>query len=177
MAADGTDRPHVARLLEVLFQTGARGGEVRQNRFGAVRGGAVRRGLRIFQTENQSFGFQDFVCLGRPHLADPAWTKKVREWREQDIKRCISCLWCFESFLANATKDEPLECAVNPHLGRECETSKPLINGAKRMVAIIGAGPAGLSAAEILALRGFQPIVLEKNAFAGGQLQLANKPP
>jgi len=45
------------------------------------------------------------------------------------------------------------------------------------MVAIIGAGPAGLSAAEILALRGFQPIVLEKNAFAGGQLQLANKPP
>ncbi|HBJ75512.1 MAG TPA: hypothetical protein DDZ34_01380 [Syntrophaceae bacterium] len=47
-------------------------------------------------------------------------------------------MWCFESFLANATKDEPLECAVNPHLGRECETSKPLINGAKRMVAIIG---------------------------------------
>jgi len=122
-------------------------------------------------------GFQDFVCLGRPHLADPAWTRKVREGREQDIKRCISCLWCFESFLANAVKGEPLECAVNPRLGRERETAETLKNGAGRVVVIIGAGPAGLSAAEILGLRGFQPIVLEKNAFVGGQLQLANKPP
>jgi NADPH-dependent 2,4-dienoyl-CoA reductase/sulfur reductase-like enzyme len=42
---------------------------------------------------------------------------------------------------------------------------------------VIGAGPAGLAAAEVLGLRGFKPIVLEKNAEVGGQLQLANKPP
>lgn len=122
-------------------------------------------------------GYQDFVCLGRPHLADPAWTGKVREGRQQDIKRCISCLWCFESFLTNAAKGEPLECAINPRLGRERETAQPLINGGGRVVAIIGAGPAGLSAAEISGLRGFKPIVIEKNSFVGGQLQLANKPP
>ncbi|MCK7477479.1 MAG: NAD(P)-binding protein [Candidatus Moduliflexus flocculans] len=57
------------------------------------------------------------------------------------------------------------------------ETANPLKNGSGRVVAIIGAGPAGLSAAEILGLRGFKPIVFEKNAFVGGQLQLANKPP
>ncbi len=122
-------------------------------------------------------GYQDLVCLGRPHLADPAWSKKASEGCEQDIKRCISCLWCFESFLANAAKGEPLECAVNPRLGRERETAEPLKDGSGRVVAIIGAGPAGLSAAEILGLRGFKPIVFEKNAFVGGQLQLANKPP
>lgn len=122
-------------------------------------------------------GCQDFVCLGRPHLADPAWSRKAAEGREQDIRRCISCLWCFESFLTNAAKGETLECAVNPRLGRERETAEPLRNGAGRVVVIIGAGPAGLSAAEILGLRGFKPIVLEKSAFVGGQLQLANKPP
>ena len=122
-------------------------------------------------------GYQDFVCLGRPHLADPAWSRKVSEGCEQDIKRCISCLWCFESFLTNAAKGEPLECAVNPRVGRERETAQPLKNGSGRVVAIIGAGPAGLSAAEISGLRGFQPILFEKSAFVGGQLQLANKPP
>ncbi|MDT8272429.1 MAG: FAD-dependent oxidoreductase [Desulfomonilia bacterium] len=44
-------------------------------------------------------------------------------------------------------------------------------------MAIIGAGPAGLAAAEVLGLRGFRPVILEKNAEVGGQLQLANKPP
>ena len=122
-------------------------------------------------------GCQDFVCLGRPHLADPAWANKVGAGCASDIKRCICCLWCFESFLNNATHGEPLECAVNPRLGRERETAEPIKNGAGRVVAIIGAGPAGLSAAEILGLRGFKPIVFEKNAEVGGQLQLANKPP
>ncbi|HPC86227.1 MAG TPA: NAD(P)/FAD-dependent oxidoreductase [Smithellaceae bacterium] len=122
-------------------------------------------------------GCQDFVCLGRPLLADPAWTRKAAEGRAQDIRRCISCLWCFESFLTNAAKGETLECAVNPRLGRERETAEPQKNGAGRVVVVIGAGPAGLSAAGILGLRGFRPVVLEKNAAVGGQLQLANKPP
>ena len=130
------------------------------------------------QAESQiAEGYQDFVCLGRPHLADPSWTNKTSAGCVSDIKRCICCLWCFESFLNNATHGEPLECAVNPRLGRERETASPLKNGAGRVVAVIGAGPAGLSAAEILGLRGFKPIVFEKNAEVGGQLQLANKPP
>jgi len=122
-------------------------------------------------------GYQDFVCMGRPHLADPVWSRKVSEGHEQDIKRCISCLWCFESFLTNAAQGQPLECSVNPRLGRERETAVILKNGGGRVVAIVGAGPAGLSAAEIAGLRGFKPVVLEKNAFVGGQLQLANKAP
>lgn len=122
-------------------------------------------------------GIQDFVCLGRPFLADPTWADKVRQGAEGDIKRCISCLWCFESLIANGMKCEPLACAVNPRLGREQETSTPLKDGEGRVVVVIGAGPAGLSAAEVLGLRGFKAVVLEKGAEVGGQLQLANKPP
>ncbi|HUN56277.1 MAG TPA: FAD-dependent oxidoreductase [Smithella sp.] len=122
-------------------------------------------------------GIQDFVCLGRPHLADPEWTRKVGEGHEEGIKRCINCLWCFESLAVNALAGKPLECAVNPRLGRERKLAHPQRDGEGRVVAIIGAGPAGLAAAEIAGLRGFKPIVLEQNAFVGGQLQLANKAP
>lgn len=130
------------------------------------------------QAESQlAGGTQDFVCLGRPCLADPEWTSKVGRGNEDGVRRCINCLWCFESLLANAPLGKPLECAVNPRLGRERETAVPLKNGAGRTVVIIGAGPAGLAAAEVLGLRGFTPVVLEQNAQPGGQLLLAEKTP
>ncbi len=130
------------------------------------------------QAEDQlSQGVQDFVALGRQHLADPEWANKSFAGRTADIKRCINCLWCFESLNINGRKGLPLECAVNPRLGRERETAQAAQSGKGRVVAVVGAGPAGLMAAETLAGRGFQVEVFEKNAFVGGQLQLANKPP
>ncbi len=120
-------------------------------------------------------GIQDFVCLGRPHIADPHWANKVREGRENEIKRCICCLNCMESMQKNAYKGTHADCSVNPMLGREKDVLR--VNGDGRTVVIVGAGPAGLTSAEILGRRGFKPIVFEKQSEAGGQLQLANKPP
>lgn len=129
------------------------------------------------QAEEQlQSGIQDFISLGRPHLADPEWTKKVAEGRANEIKRCISCLNCFETMQKNAYIMENAECAVNPCLAREKDTSKMLIDGAKRKIIIVGAGPAGLATAEVLAKRDFDVTILEKSSIAGGQLQLANKP-
>jgi len=130
------------------------------------------------QAEDQLVqGVQDFVALGRPYLADPEWASKSFAGKTADIKRCINCLWCFESLNINARKGLPLECAVNPRLGRERETAQAVKNGNGRIVAVVGAGPAGLMAAQTLAEKGFKVEVFEKNAFVGGQLQLANKPP
>lgn len=122
-------------------------------------------------------GIQDFISLGRPHFADPHFVEKCIENRPEDIKRCISCLYCFQSMQTNAFKGTHGECAVNPTIGRERFNNNLAKDGAGRVVAIVGAGPAGLTAAEVLARRGFKPVIFEKSSQAGGQLQLANKGP
>ena len=95
------------------------------------------------QAESQlEDGTQDFVCLGRPHIADPHWANKVKEGREDEISRCICCLYCMESMQANAYKGTHAQCSVNPKLGHEKETLK--VNGNGRSVLVVGAGPAGL---------------------------------
>lgn len=120
-------------------------------------------------------GIQDFISLGRPTIADPHWGEKARTGRANEINRCICCLHCFESMQNNAYIGESGCCAINPFVGKESESL--LQNGNGKTVAIIGAGPAGLKAAELSALRGFKTIVFEKENEVGGQLRLAAKPP
>ena len=118
-------------------------------------------------------GTQDFVSLGRPHIADPDWAKKAEN--NETIRRCICCLNCIESMQNNAYIGGHGECAVNPFVGHEAQ---PIVkNGAGKKVVVVGAGAAGLTAAYVLALRGFSVTVLEKDATPGGQLKLAATPP
>ena len=75
------------------------------------------------------------------------------------------------------TQSWPIQCAVNPRAVRELAYPAYQQEGAGRKVVVIGAGCAGLEAARVLALRGFQPVILEKDSTIGGQINLANKPP
>lgn len=120
-------------------------------------------------------GTQDFISLGRPLIADPHWPNKVKSGNENFIKRCVCCLYCFESMMKGAYKYTHGNCSVNPFVGRENVSLKQ--NGNGRKVLIIGAGCAGLTAAELLSKRGFDVTVLEKESKQGGQLNLASKPP
>lgn len=120
-------------------------------------------------------GCQDFISLGRPLIADPYWPKKVEKGNENLVKRCVCCLYCFESMMHGAYKYTHGKCSVNPFVGREDVKLKH--NGNARKVVIIGAGCAGLTAAELLAKRGFDVTVFEKDSKQGGQLNLASKPP
>ncbi len=119
----------------------------------------------------------DFAGSARQHFADPEWSNKAKEGRLDEIRRCISCLHCMESLMGADITGNSTQCAINIQAGKEYEYNDFKKDGEGRVVAIIGAGPAGLEAARVLAIRGFKPVILEKSNQLGGQLQLANKPP
>ena len=122
-------------------------------------------------------GTQDFVSLGRPHIADPHFAEKAQSGRSNEIKRCICCLYCIQSMQDNAYVGDHGYCSVNPTVGCEPEFNALPHDGNGRVVVIVGAGVAGLTCAEMLGRRGFKAIVLEKDNQIGGQIQLANQPP
>lgn len=123
-------------------------------------------------------GLVDFVGLGRAMVADPEWPKKAAEGRDEDINRCISCTFCFETLLSQVIPNiGTIKCAVNPRAAHELQYKEFNKNGNGRVVAVVGAGVAGLEAARVLAIRGFKPVVLEKADKIGGQVNIADKPP
>ena len=119
-------------------------------------------------------GSQDFVASARTFICDPHWVKKAEEGREKEIRRCIGCLNCIRSFMTNAWVGKPCECALNMSMGRENEYNNMPLDGEGRRVLVIGAGPAGLTAARTLARRGFKVSLYEKEQRAGGQVIAAS---
>ena len=117
-------------------------------------------------------GVCDFIAIGRASLADPQWTKKAKEGRADEINKCIGCLYCFGQLSAGSH----ISCAVNPRCGREVEFSCLEKDGGGKAVAIIGGGPAGMTAALTLKERGYAPVLYEKAPALGGQLNIAEKP-
>lgn len=120
-------------------------------------------------------GCCDFVALGRQSIADSHFPEKVKEGRLDEIMTCTGCMQrCLysESF-------EPgygTSCMMNPFSGKEgMWVIKEAEN--KKKIGIVGAGPAGLQAAWILAYRGYDVTVFEKNNVCGGQYRLASMPP
>ncbi len=118
-------------------------------------------------------GYQDFIGSARNFICDPYWAKKAKDGHPEKIRRCIGCLHCIKSFIANASVGGVGECALNPTVGIEKEWNELEPDGEGRTAVVVGAGPAGLMAAITLAKRGFAVTVLEKGAEAGGQVNIA----
>ena len=115
-------------------------------------------------------GDQDFVASARTFICDPHWVEKAVSGRANEIRRCIGCLNCIRSFMTNAGVGKPGECALNMSVAREKEYFNMPRSGEGRKILVIGAGPAGLTAAQTLAMRGFDVTVYEKDAEPGGQV-------
>jgi len=111
-------------------------------------------------------GKADFIGLGRYLLADPEWPNKVKEGRTEDI---IPCVGCHEGCIARVRKFQRIGCAVNPATGVEKHL---VIHQAikRKSVLVIGAGPGGMEAARVSALRGHQVTLWEKKDRLGGNL-------
>jgi 2,4-dienoyl-CoA reductase-like NADH-dependent reductase (Old Yellow Enzyme family)/thioredoxin reductase len=117
-------------------------------------------------------GICDFVGSARAHLADPEWANKALDGKDDEIRNCISCLNCMKSLMAGS-----MNCAVNAQACHETDRCALRKNGAERLVVVIGGGPAGMEAARVLAIRGFQVTLFEKESSLGGAMVEACKPP
>jgi 2,4-dienoyl-CoA reductase-like NADH-dependent reductase (Old Yellow Enzyme family) len=115
-------------------------------------------------------GTADFIALGRPLLADPDWVEKARAGEE--VRRCLACNTCVDFMRAG----RELHCLVNPMTGRELALAgrEPVRRGER--IAVIGAGPAGLSYASLMAPAN-QVTLFERAAQAGGAYRLAGLAP
>lgn len=112
----------------------------------------------------------DFAAVGRELLCEPQWANKAMAG-DRHYPKCIGCNACFERIGYNL----PLRCAINPLAGRELHAPTPA-KQAKR-IAVVGAGPAGVTAAVTAARRGHQVELFEAAGEIGGQLTLAGTPP
>lgn len=109
-------------------------------------------------------GLMDYAVMARAFLADPEWSCKAIEGREEDIKPCIGCLYCLEQ----TGKFRRSICAVNPKLIRDDEFPDLGSDLTGKKIVVAGAGPAGMEAAIGCAKRGAAVTVYEKAGQIGG---------
>ncbi|MGY2876869.1 2,4-dienoyl-CoA reductase (NADPH2) [Marmoricola sp. URHA0025 HA25] len=118
-------------------------------------------------------GTADLVSMARPLLADPEFVNKAAAEREDEI---ITCIACNQACLDHAFVNRSASCMLNPRAGRETQlVLTPVMR--PRSVAVVGGGPAGLSAAVSFAERGDRVTLFEKAAELGGQFRLAMQIP
>ncbi len=120
--------------------------------------------LPDFAEEILATGQGDFVSLGRPLWADPEWSNKAREGRQEDIRPCIRCNdGCLDRTFF---RFRAVGCSVNPEIGREGDLKVTPAPRAKK-VAVVGGGAAGMEAARVAALRGHRVTLFEKRSLGG----------
>ena len=118
-------------------------------------------------------GFVDMVAMTRAHMADPHIVAKMMRGEEERIRPCVGAGYCIDRIYIGGDA----LCLHNPATGRE-KTMPHVVErgpGPRRKVVVVGAGPAGLEAARVSALRGHEVVVFEAAAQPGGQVVLAAK--
>ncbi|NKS26063.1 NADPH-dependent 2,4-dienoyl-CoA reductase [Prescottella equi] len=118
-------------------------------------------------------GEVQLISMARPMLADPQWVRKAEAGAPDEINTCIACN---QACLDHAFVNKHVSCLLNPRAGRETELTL-LPTRRKKNLAVVGAGPAGSSAALNLAQRGHAVTLFEARDEIGGQFGIAQKIP
>ncbi|WEI04475.1 NADPH-dependent 2,4-dienoyl-CoA reductase [Acinetobacter johnsonii] len=118
-------------------------------------------------------GDADMVSMARPMLADAEFVLKAEQGRSDEINTCIGCN---QACLDQIFSMQIATCLVNP---RACYETELIFkeSAVKKNIAVIGAGPAGLSFATYAADRGHQVTVFDAASQIGGQFNIAKTIP
>jgi 2,4-dienoyl-CoA reductase (NADPH2) len=118
-------------------------------------------------------GCAEMVSLARPLLADPEFVNKAAANRSADINTCIACN---QACLDHVFQNRLSSCLVNPRACLETElVFRPVIQ--RKRIAVVGAGPAGVTAATYAAERGHEVHLFDAASEVGGQLNMARTIP
>jgi len=118
-------------------------------------------------------GDADLISMARPFLADPEFVNKAAQGKADEINTCIGCN---QACLDHTFSNKRASCLVNPRACHETElvfrkSARP------RRVAVVGAGPAGLSAATAAAECGHDVTLFDASDSIGGQFKIAMQIP
>jgi len=118
-------------------------------------------------------GDADMVSMARPFLADPEFVKKAEENRADEINTCIGCN---QACLDHIFVGKLTSCLVNPRACHETELNI-IATDTRKKLAVVGAGPAGLSFATTAAQRGHDVTLFDSASEIGGQFNIAKRIP
>ncbi|MGB4075919.1 FAD-dependent oxidoreductase [Pseudomonas sp.] len=118
-------------------------------------------------------GDADMVSMARPFLADPDFVNKAAAGRSDEINTCIGCN---QACLDHTFGGKLTSCLVNPRACHETELNYIATTQVKK-IAVVGAGPAGLSAATVAAERGHSVTLFDSASEIGGQFNVAKRVP
>lgn len=122
-------------------------------------------------------GVLDFIGAARPSIADPFLPRKIDEGRIEDIRECIGCNICVTGDMTMSIS----RCTQNPTFMEEWRKGwhpeKFAVKGPSDTVLVIGAGPAGLEATRVAAMRGYDVALAEASHELGGRVRLESRLP
>jgi len=110
----------------------------------------------------------DVIAICRGLFADTELPNKVKDGRMEEIAPCTACLSCLTGGML------PIRCRINAFTGGDKPYNEYPEAETKKKVLVVGAGPAGLEAARVCALRGHDVTIYSKEGFIGGLMNMAS---